>query len=74
MAMNGFPSNVMQQVLMTQYFDTLKALRPTITAMRYWCRTRRIRSQNLFGQIRNAIMVGTELASHGSVPPRNPTT
>jgi len=68
------PQDVMQLVLMTQYFDTLKDIAANDHSNTILVPHSPNTLTDLFGQIRNAIMVGTELASHGSVPPRNPTT
>src|SRR5271165_2831142 len=62
------PQDVMQLVLMTQYFDTLKEIagndRSNTVLIPHTPNT----LKDLFGQIRNAIMVGAELTNHPSGP------
>ena len=63
------PQDVMQLVLMTQYFDTLKDIAANDHSNTILVPHSPNTLTDLFGQIRNAIMVGTELASHSNVPP-----
>ncbi len=59
------PQDVMQLVLMTQYFDTLKDIAANDHSNTILVPHSPNTLTDLFGQIRNAITVGTELASHG---------
>ena len=63
------PQDVMQLVLMTQYFDTLKDIAANDHSNTILVPHSPNTLTDLFGQIRNAIMVGTELASHSPVSP-----
>jgi len=66
------PQDVMQLVLMTQYFDTLKDIAANDHSNTILVPHSPNSLTDLFGQIRNAIMVGTELANHPSAPPIQP--
>jgi regulator of protease activity HflC (stomatin/prohibitin superfamily) len=66
------PQDVMQLVLMTQYFDTLKDIAANDHSNTILVPHSPNTLTDLFGQIRNAIMVGTELATHSPVPPKGP--
>jgi regulator of protease activity HflC (stomatin/prohibitin superfamily) len=57
------PQDVMQLVLMTQYFDTLKDIAANDRSNTVLVPHSPSTLTDLFGQIRNAIMVGTELAA-----------
>jgi len=63
------PQDVMQLVLMTQYFDTLKDIAGNDRSNTVLIPHTPDTLTDLFGQIRNAIVAGTELARHPSVPP-----
>jgi regulator of protease activity HflC (stomatin/prohibitin superfamily) len=67
------PQDVMQLVLMTQYFDTLKDIAANDHSNTILVPHSPNTLTDLFGQIRNAIMVGSELATHGAVPPKGPS-
>jgi len=63
------PQDVMQLVLMTQYFDTLKDIAANDHSNTILIPHSPNTLSDLFSQIRNAIMVGTEMAGHPSSPP-----
>jgi regulator of protease activity HflC (stomatin/prohibitin superfamily) len=63
------PQDVMQLVLMTQYFDTLKDIAANDHSNTILVPHSPNTLTDLFGQIRNAIAIGTELASHTPAPP-----
>ena len=63
------PQDVMQLVLMTQYFDTLKDIAANDHSNTILVPHSPNTLTDLFGQIRNAIAIGTELASHTSISP-----
>jgi regulator of protease activity HflC (stomatin/prohibitin superfamily) len=63
------PQDVMQLVLMTQYFDTLKDIAANDHSNTILIPHTPNTLTDLFSQIRNAIITGTELASHASMPP-----
>lgn len=63
------PQDVMQLVLMTQYFDTLKEIAANDHTNAILIPHTPNTLTDLFGQIRNAIIAGTELTSHSAVPP-----
>ena len=67
------PQDVMQLVLMTQYFDTLKDIAANDHSNTILVPHSPNTLTDLFGQIRNAIMIGTELATHSPVPPKSPS-
>lgn len=63
------PQDVMQLVLMTQYFDTLKDIAANDHSNTILIPHTPNTLTDLFSQIRNAIMVGNELTSHPSISP-----
>ena len=63
------PQDVMQLVLMTQYFDTLKDIAANDHSNAILIPHTPNTLTDLFSQIRNAIITGTELTSHASIPP-----
>jgi len=63
------PKDVMQLVLMTQYFDTLKEIAANDHTNAILIPHTPNTLTDLFGQIRNAIVAGNELASHSAIPP-----
>jgi regulator of protease activity HflC (stomatin/prohibitin superfamily) len=63
------PQDVMQLVLMTQYFDTLKEIAANDHSNTVLIPHTPNTLTDLFSQIRNAIIAGTELTSHSSVSP-----
>jgi regulator of protease activity HflC (stomatin/prohibitin superfamily) len=63
------PQDVMQLVLMTQYFDTLKDIAANDHSNTILIPHTPNTLTDLFGQIRNAIITGTELTSHSSISP-----
>jgi regulator of protease activity HflC (stomatin/prohibitin superfamily) len=63
------PQDVMQLVLMTQYFDTLKDIAANDHSNTILIPHTPNTLTDLFSQIRNAIMVGTEMAAHPSGSP-----
>jgi len=63
------PQDVMQLVLMTQYFDTLKEIAANDHTNAILIPHTPNTLTDLFGQIRNAIVAGNELASHSAIPP-----
>lgn len=62
------PQDVMQLVLMTQYFDTLKDIAANDRSNTVLIPHTPNSLTDLFGQIRNAIVVGTELTNHSHAP------
>jgi regulator of protease activity HflC (stomatin/prohibitin superfamily) len=60
------PQDVMQLVLMTQYFDTLKDIAANDHSNAILIPHTPNTLTDLFSQIRNAIITGTELTSHAS--------
>jgi regulator of protease activity HflC (stomatin/prohibitin superfamily) len=60
------PQDVMQLVLMTQYFDTLKDIAANDHSNAILIPHTPNTLTDLFSQIRNAIITGTELTSHSS--------
>jgi regulator of protease activity HflC (stomatin/prohibitin superfamily) len=62
------PQDVMQLVLMTQYFDTLKDIAANDHSNTILIPHTPNTLTDLFSQIRNAIIAGTELTGHSSVP------
>src|SRR5271168_3478432 len=58
------PQDVMQLVLMTQYFDTLKEIAANDHTNTILIPHSPNTLTDIFGQIRNAIIAGTELTSH----------
>src|ERR1700746_1764819 len=63
------PQDVMQLVLMTQYFDTLKEIAANDHSNAILIPHTPNTLTDLFGQIRNALVAGNELASHSAIPP-----
>jgi len=63
------PQDVMQLVLMTQYFDTLKDIAANDHSNTILIPHTPNTLTDLFSQIRNAIITGTELTSHASISP-----
>ena len=63
------PQDVMQLVLMTQYFDTLKDIAANDHSNTILIPHTPNTLTDLFSQIRNAIITGTELRSHSSISP-----
>jgi regulator of protease activity HflC (stomatin/prohibitin superfamily) len=61
------PQDVMQLVLMTQYFDTLKDIAANDHSNTILIPHTPNTLTDLFSQIRNAIITGTELTSHASI-------
>jgi regulator of protease activity HflC (stomatin/prohibitin superfamily) len=68
------PQDVMQLVLMTQYFDTLKDIAANDHSNTILIPHTPNTLTDLFSQIRNAIITGTELTSHASISPAAPPT
>jgi len=66
------PQDVMQLVLMTQYFDTLKDIAANDHSNTILIPHTPNTLTDLFSQIRNAIVTGTELSSHAAMPPSAP--
>src|SRR5713226_9084071 len=62
------PQDVMQLVLITQYFDTLKDIAANDHSNTILIPHTPNTLTDLFSQIRNAIITGTELTSHASIP------
>src|ERR1700733_2922392 len=62
------PQDVMQLVLMTQYFDTLKDIAANDHSNTILIPHTPNSLTDLFGQIRNAIVTGSELTKHPEVP------
>jgi regulator of protease activity HflC (stomatin/prohibitin superfamily) len=63
------PQDVMQLVLMTQYFDTLKDIAANDHTNAILIPHTPNTLTDLFSQIRNAIIVGTELTTHSAITP-----
>jgi regulator of protease activity HflC (stomatin/prohibitin superfamily) len=63
------PQDVMQLVLMTQYFDTLKEIAANDHTNAILIPHTPNTLTDLFGQIRNAIVAGNELSSHSAISP-----
>jgi len=63
------PQDVMQLVLMTQYFDTLKEIAANDHTNTILVPHSPNTLTDIFSQIRNAIIAGTELTAHSSIPP-----
>ncbi len=63
------PQDVMQLVLMTQYFDTLKDIAANDHSNTILIPHTPNTLTDLFSQIRNAIITGSELTTHSSMPP-----
>lgn len=63
------PQDVMQLVLMTQYFDTLKEIAANDHSNAILIPHTPNTLTDLFGQIRNAIIAGNELTHHAPISP-----
>src|ERR1700674_497014 len=63
------PQDVMQLVLMTQYFDTLKEVAANDHTNTILIPHTPNTLTDIFSQIRNAIITGSEMTKHTSVPP-----
>jgi regulator of protease activity HflC (stomatin/prohibitin superfamily) len=63
------PQDVMQLVLMTQYFDTLKEIAANDHSNTILIPHTPNTLTDIYGQIRNAIIVGNEMSTHPSIPP-----
>jgi regulator of protease activity HflC (stomatin/prohibitin superfamily) len=66
------PQDVMQLVLMTQYFDTLKEVAANDHTNTILIPHTPNTLTDIFAQIRNAIITGNELGHHPVVPPAAP--
>jgi regulator of protease activity HflC (stomatin/prohibitin superfamily) len=66
------PQDVMQLVLMTQYFDTLKDIAANDHSNTVLIPHTPNTLTDLFSQVRNAIITGSELARHPDIPPAAP--
>jgi regulator of protease activity HflC (stomatin/prohibitin superfamily) len=62
------PQDVMQLVLMTQYFDTLKEIAANDHTNTILVPHTPNTLTDIFSQIRNAIVAGTELTAHPTIP------
>jgi regulator of protease activity HflC (stomatin/prohibitin superfamily) len=67
------PQDVMQLVLMTQYFDTLKDIAANDHTNTVLIPHTPNTLSDLFSQVRNAIITGSELTKHPAVAPRPDT-
>jgi len=63
------PQDVMQLVLMTQYFDTLKEIAANDHSNTILIPHTPNTLTDIYAQIRNAIIAGNEMSSHVSIPP-----
>lgn len=63
------PQDVMQLVLMTQYFDTLKEIAANDHSNTILIPHTPSTLTDIYGQIRNAIIAGNELSTHPTIPP-----
>jgi regulator of protease activity HflC (stomatin/prohibitin superfamily) len=68
------PQDVMQLVLMTQYFDTLKEIAANDHSNTILIPHTPNTLTDIYGQIRNAIIAGNEMSSHVSIPPVTPSS
>jgi regulator of protease activity HflC (stomatin/prohibitin superfamily) len=66
------PQDVMQLVLMTQYFDTLKEIAANDHSNTILIPHTPNTMTDLFSQIRTAIITGNEMGKHPDVPPASP--
>jgi regulator of protease activity HflC (stomatin/prohibitin superfamily) len=66
------PQDVMQLVLMTQYFDTLKDIAANDHSNTLLIPHSPSTLTDLFGQLRNAIVTGSEMSKHAPVIPPTP--
>ena len=67
------PQDVMQLVLMTQYFDTLKEIAANDHSNTILIPHTPNTLTDIYSQIRNAIIAGNEMSSHVSIPPVTPS-
>ena len=67
------PQDVMQLVLMTQYFDTLKEIAANDHSNTILIPHTPNTLTDIYGQIRNAIIAGNEMSTHPSIPPVTPS-
>ena len=67
------PQDVMQLVLMTQYFDTLKEIAANDHSNTILIPHTPNNLTDLFSQIRNAIITGAEVANHSPISPIPPS-
>ncbi len=67
------PQDVMQLVLMTQYFDTLKEIAANDHSNTILIPHTPNNLTDLFSQIRNAIITGNEVALHSPISPNPPS-
>jgi regulator of protease activity HflC (stomatin/prohibitin superfamily) len=67
------PQDVMQLVLMTQYFDTLKEIAANDHSNTILIPHTPNTLTDIYAQIRNAIIAGNEMSSHVSIPPVTPS-
>jgi regulator of protease activity HflC (stomatin/prohibitin superfamily) len=63
------PQDVMQLVLMTQYFDTLKEIAANDHSNTILIPHTPNTLTDIYSQIRNAIIAGNELSTHPAIPP-----
>jgi regulator of protease activity HflC (stomatin/prohibitin superfamily) len=63
------PQDVMQLVLMTQYFDTLKEIAANDHSNTILIPHTPNTLTDIYSQIRNAIIAGNELSTHPTIPP-----
>ena len=68
------PQDVMQLVLMTQYFDTLKEIAANDHSNTILIPHTPNTLTDIYGQIRNAIIAGNEMSTHPSIPPVTPSS
>ncbi len=68
------PQDVMQLVLMTQYFDTLKEIAANDHSNTILIPHTPNTLTDIYAQIRNAIIAGNEMSSHVSIPPVTPSS
>jgi hypothetical protein len=66
------PQDVMQLVLMTQYFDTLKEVAANDHTNTILIPHTPNTLTDIFSQIRNAIIAGSELTKHPTITPAVP--
>ena len=67
------PQDVMQLVLMTQYFDTLKEIAANDHSNTILIPHTPNTLTDIYSQIRNAIIAGNEMSTHPSIPPVTPS-
>jgi regulator of protease activity HflC (stomatin/prohibitin superfamily) len=67
------PQDVMQLVLMTQYFDTLKDIAANDHSNTILIPHSPSTLTDLFGQLRTAIVTGAEIAKHTDIPAASPS-